>query len=218
MKKPILKFSSRAENYENLARLGYQVKAFLTENVGLYPTPNPTVVQLTTHLTALDANIGAWGPKQVRGSMADLVALKLAATNVGNDLLLLAAYVANTVDNTQPNQVQRADLLESGFPTANLPSKIPLLCPVQKLHTPARKNVVEPNVLVAWKKPQQLLTGSRVKVYNIYKNGTFVKTVTKTSLIVVRSAGATPDVYTIKPVGELGEGAGVSVTINSQGA
>src|SRR4051812_14325930 len=115
MKKSVLKLNVSPTDYNGLLTLGLQVKEQMTAHVALFPTPSPTLVQLTTHSTALAAAIAKWSMPNNRGSHTDLVDLKVAAIDVRNDLLLLAAYVVNTVDNNLPQQVQLARLLSAGF-------------------------------------------------------------------------------------------------------
>src|ERR1700679_1041977 len=110
MSKPILKLNVRPGDYAGILNLAQQVKSFLTANAGLFPTPNPTLLQLTAHITALAAALATWSLRTNRGSHADLIALKVAAEDVRNDLLLLGAYVSNTVDNTLPPLKQQAAL------------------------------------------------------------------------------------------------------------
>lgn len=213
--KPTTILGVKKSNYQGLANLGNLIFVSMTGNVN-FTTPSPTLLALQTDITAVENAIAVWGPVGNRGSHADLVALRTAATTLYNDLLALADYVQNTAQLAAgTDYVAMASIIStSGFGIKNPPQPQGLLGAPQNLHRVFKNSISLYTPLLGWKKPIGLTSPNNVKSYQVLRwttnnilLATVIATSTKTSFLDVTAVAGTHYFYWVKGVNTAGPGA-----------
>lgn len=213
--KPTTIVGVKRSDYQGIANLLNHVIPSLTGNAN-YATPNPTLIALTADEVALSAAIATWGPVGNRGSHADLLALRAAATTAFNDLLAEAAYVQNTAQLAAGNDyVAMAVVIgTSGFGIKNAPQPQGILGAPQNLHRVFKNSISLYTPLLDWKKPIGLTSPNNVKSYQILRSLTnnlasalVIATSTKTTFLDVTAGAGTVYYYWVKGVNSAGSGA-----------
>lgn len=199
------------KNPSKLVILAQRVATFLLANIATYATPVPTVATLQTAIDNLRDAIEK-GNKTNRMSSGDRIDLKDKATRM---LLLLRAslaYVQSTIDQNAGTPSSDAALLAlSGFGLKNQKSKSGLISAVRNLHAVNNKKFPGQLGYIAWKKPLNLLEGEKIPAYNIYVDGSYVDTVTKTSW-QIPNVSVPPVQITIAALGSAGVGVKTSIS------
>lgn len=192
-----VKVAVSPSNFAGIASLAANVISGLTANPGNFPTPDPTVGDLTTAYNNLTAAIATWGPVHARGSHADWVNLVAAATICRDMIFQEAAYVQNQVDPTAIYSVQAAFIVTSGFSVKNLPVPQGVLNPPENLRRLMSLSISEDDIMLDWEKPLGLTSPNNVKFYTIVNNGgpLPVQTSTKTKLLISNPALVHGNVY-----------------------
>lgn len=214
-RQPQIRIKIAKLNYQYWSILAKKVKAMMTANIGLYPTPNPTLVTLTTFITALDTTIAQLGTRHNKGGKAQILAVRVAVTDVQNTLKQLAQYVLNTVDNTLPPQVQAANINDSGFTQKDIRSLIPTVQFVKFAKQSNTKKFPANLRRISWKKPLGLIKGSQLKSYNLYDNATGTYLMTTTRCNTEMTGGVLDAVKQIKvvPISRTGSGNAFVITV-----
>lgn len=213
--KPTTVLNVKKSNYNGLVNLGNAVFAGLTGNLA-FTTPIPALTVITSDIDATEAAIAAWGPVGNRGSHADLMALRAAATQLYNDLLAEANYVQQTAQTANGTNytAMAAQIITSGFSVKNPPVPQGLLGAPQNLHRVFSNSISLYTPKLKWKKPIGLTSPNNVKSYSIVRNtvndlpsATFIQSVTKTSYIDVTAAPGQHYFYWVAGVNADGTGA-----------
>lgn len=214
-RQPQLRLKQNRLAYSLWLVLGNKVKTEMTASVALYPTPNPTLVQLTTHLTALQTTIANLGTRHNKGGKAAIIAVRVAVENVQNDLKLLAAYVLNTLDRSLPASVQAANINASGFTQKDFRSLIPSPQFAKFFKQSNTKKFPSTLRRLSWKKPLGLIKGGRITSYNVYDatTGAYLLTTTKTNVLMNTGTLSSIKKVTIKPMSRTGEGNSFTATV-----
>jgi hypothetical protein len=216
-RRPLLRIRITNLNYRALLALCGSVIAGLTAAVTLYPTPNPTLVELTALQTALQTAMKGLGTKKNKGSHASVVACRNAANNLKEGLILELSYVLNTITLAQSPQSQADQLAFAGFAFR----KVKAISRAMQIPTFTRQtnNRSVPQSLgqIKWRRPLGLIKGARASSYAIYiGNGvvpaSYVKTVTKTNAFFPQPVG-TATLYTIVPFNSRGTGIPFQITV-----
>lgn len=213
--KPTTILGVKRSNYQGIANLGNLVIASMTAN-GNFVTPVPTLVALQAAITSLEAAIATWGPVGNRGSHADLVALRAAATDAYNNLLAEANYVQQTAGIAAGSDypAMAAIIATSGFGMKNPPMPQGALGQPQDLHRTFRDDVSLYTPRLDWTKPIGLTSPNNVKSYQVLRNtvnniltATVIASSTKTNFQDNTAAAGTQYWYWVKGVNSAGPGA-----------
>lgn len=215
--KAVIRIRIAQNNYKAVLALATTVHASLTADVSDFPAPNPTLVQLGTDITALEAALAALGTKANKGSHADVLNAQAATLTVRNDLVALAAYVNNIISGSASPASQNLLLSRSGFASKSKKSLVPK---TQLIRSRGQINSKQyPFTLrrVSWKRPLGLIKGLKLTGYNIYiQTGagtpTFLVTQTKTNY-TFNSVPPANSQLIIAPLNARGEGNSFKVPI-----
>lgn len=212
-RQPLARIKISPTNYKVWSQLAAKVIAQLTLNVSEFPTPFPTVVQLGTDLTALNAAIAALGTKNNKGGKAEVLAVRAACNTLANDLRLELAYVLNTINKALPPDQQQVLLNQSGFTQANIISKIPTTQFVKFAKQSNTRQFPQALRRISFKKPLGLIKGGQIAAYNVYDaaTGNFLFMSTKTNFQM--TGGALGAISSVKVIPFNNRGNGNSFTI-----
>jgi hypothetical protein len=219
-RRPLLRIKINSLNYRKVQALLASVIANLTLNVGTFPTPSPTVIELTALQTALQSALNGLGTKKNKGSHAQVLAAKEASLAAKNGLVLALGYVQTTIALNAPPAVVAAQLALAGFAFRKVKGLLKGGAPQMVSFLRQTNNRTTPyiNGQLKWRKPLGSIKGSKLAGYRIYQTiGTapeqYFGTVTKTSALVTTPALGTPIVYRIVPFSSRGEGVSMSITV-----
>src|SRR4051812_29333898 len=99
MEFPRIVLKTTDKNFSKLVTLGTRLVVSLTSNA-LYPSPNPTLVALTSQIDEVVAAIGVWGEEGSRGSHDSYVDLCNKATTLHLMIKQMGQYVSNTAETS----------------------------------------------------------------------------------------------------------------------
>jgi len=213
MARPKVKIAIKFTQYQALVNFATNVTGQITNNLVLFPTPNPPLADITAAAVVLQGFILQWGPVGNRGTHADLLQMRSAAFTLYNLLIAEANYVQNQIDPTKSYNDQAADIVLSGFSSKNSPTPQGLLSAPENLHQMFSPGVNIHFPKLKWKKPLNLTSPGNVKLYHVSRGPavgppSFLAATTRTQFIDTTAVKGTSYQYAVQAVNTSGPGAG----------
>ena len=205
--KPVIRIKVSPRNFKALLAYASSVHDHMFANVAVFLSPSPTLANFAIDIGALASSIATLGTKTNKGGSSALASVKFRATAVYTDMIALANYVTNfvTVANTSPVQAANTIAL-SGFATKSPKSKIDTLQFVRSAKLVNSKKFPFTTGTITWRKCLGLFKGVKISGYNIYVNGTFSGSTTKTNYVLPPVTAAAIQQVSIRPFNARGEG------------
>lgn len=163
---PALRTTSRA--YEKLRTLALRIVAYMTTNITIYATPNPTLASVTTQIGNLKTAIGAGGSKTNRGSKASIELIRTEAETLRSMIIALISYAVNTTTISGSQQTNALyNFLLSGISVKK--ARVQSNRSIDVIRTFKIQTVGSDmsSVTLKWNKPKGLIKGQPAKLYKL---------------------------------------------------
>jgi hypothetical protein len=189
MRKPVISIKLTARMYAALANLGHRIVESLTGNIS-FVSPAPSLAALQAAITDVENAIALWGPKNSRGSHADLVNLRFKARVLSDMLKAEAQYVQTTAQAAAgvDYALMATIIISSGFGLANVPSPQGILEKVQNLHQFISRSLNRNQAKISWAKPLNVTSKNNVKEYRVLRaDSTDITTAVEVAIVTTTS-------------------------------
>jgi hypothetical protein len=210
--KPVVRIKINVKNFKKVLSLAQSVHTYMVLNVGTFVTPPLTMVNFNNDIVALQAAIAALGTKSNKGGFNALAACSNASEVVFEDLVTLSNYVTSLIQSLTP-ALAKVYISLSGFASKSPHSKVDSLQFVRNVKQYNTKKYPLTSGLIKWKKSLGLFKGVKIAGYNVYVNGIFHSSATKTICILDPVLVPTISQVTIKPFNAQGEGNGQTFAV-----
>ena len=218
-RRALLRIKVSPKNYRAILALLRSVITALTTNVIQYPTPAPTVIELTALAATLQTALNGLGTKKNKGSHAAVLFAQDAALAAKNGLSLELAYVGTTIALNAPPSEVAATYALAGFGFRKVKGLLKGGAPQMPRFVRQTNNRQTPSILgqIKWRKSAGTIKGAKLAGYAIHSGSpatpqNFVQNTTKTVAAFPQALGASTT-YTIIPFSSRGLGVPFTITI-----